>query len=975
MRVILAATVAMIVAGALGTAVLNSRPADAHPSHRVLPALAKHRPAIRPINSAKQAAVLADLRAKLDARRNNRPGTSAPPTSIARLDPQLYRLAGVPGAVGSDGIRPTANGTVEVSVTGPSAAAAARAVGGRVIASFNGTVSVALPPSKLRSLAGQPGVGRVQPAVRAMPTVISEGVQSSGAQAWVNNGNLGNGGAGVKVGIVDAGFGNLAAEESAGHLDSTKIHYTAGGSQDHCADQSGTDHGTAVAEIVYQMAPQADLYLYCVDDNVGFSQSSAQLVAAGVKIVNSSLGFTAETRGDGFGGASSTELAVRTAREAGVLWIQSAGNTAEDHWTGNLVDANRDGYVDLLNTTDAGEADVTALDPQTSGTVVLSWDQWPSTSLPITLAVAEFDGSTDQQIGDTAFVTHGSGGDPTLGIDISNDSTTSGDYHIYEVFVVVDTGTPTLRYDLSYGGDVYPSYLSDQNPSRAAGGSMLEPATSPWALAVGAASWHDNSLEPFSSRGPTIDGRIKPDLLGYDGVSSNISDVQSSDGTNTGFYGTSAAAPHVAGAAALVASQNPAMDASDIEAFLEKHVSPPTNTTGHGLLDIRPASASSVHGVVGSGYVPLVPPLRIVDTRSGLGGRTGPMVAGTELSVTLPSAVPNNASSVVLNVTGINAKGTTYLSVYPDTFSGSTNLSLSSIDNNAAVAAVVRVNSSHGFKLLNRSANTDAVVDVVGYFTVAGSSGDGYAPINPTRILDTRSTIGGHQRWMYPNETITIPVAPASGTGVVPAGASAVVINLTALTESHDGYLMTYPSTPSGTSSLDYKKAVSRSNLAVVALASNGTFKLQNRTAYTDVIVDVVGYFSSSAPGRFVTLPAPVSIVDTRTGKGGRIGAMTSNAVLTEDGAGLNQVPYHATALWTGYDAVLASASGYLTVYAAGGAAPHTSNMDYGKGRTVANAVVANLSQPSNGAGRFSTVNRVGTTTITEDLFGYFAAS
>jgi hypothetical protein len=102
------------------------------------------------------------------------------------------------------------------------------------------------------------------------------------------------------------------------------------------------------------------------------------------------------------------------------------------------------------------------------------------------------------------------------------------------------------------------------------------------------------------------------------------------------------------------------------------------------------------------------------------------------------------------------------------------------------------------------------------------------------------------------------------------------------------------------------------------------------------------------------------------------MGAMSNNAVLTEDGAGRDRVPYTATALWTGYDAVLATYSGYLTVYAAGSTVPHTSNMDYGKGRTVANAVVANLSQPVSGVGRFSTVNRAGYTTITQDLFGYF---
>ena len=57
---------------------------------------------------------------------------------------------------------------------------------------------------------------------------------------------------------------------------------------------------------------------------------------------------------------------------------------------------------------------------------------------------------------------------------------------------------------------------------------------------------------------------------------------------STGFYGTSAAAPHVAGAAALIAAAKPAMDASDLEAFLQRRAgplgNPPTNNLGHGLL-------------------------------------------------------------------------------------------------------------------------------------------------------------------------------------------------------------------------------------------------------------------------------------------------------------------------------------------------------------------------------------------------------
>jgi hypothetical protein len=277
------------------------------------------------------------------------------------------------------------------------------------------------------------------------------------------------------------------------------------------------------------------------------------------------------------------------------------------------------------------------------------------------------------------------------------------------------------------------------------------------------------------------------------------------------------------------------------------------------------------------------------------------------------------------------------------------------------------MNSAHGFKLLNRAAGTDAAVDVVGYFAAPSATGTlGYAAITPARLLDTRTSTGGHQAKLAPFEQVSVPVANTAG---VPADASAAIVNITALNETKPGYLMAYPSAPSSTSVLDYR-TYSRSNLAVVTLAG-GSFKLQNRIAYTNVIVDVVGYLNSSATGKFVTLPAPIGVVDTRNGKGGRRAAMTADSTLTEDGAGLHQVPHHAVALWTGFNA-LATGSGYLTVYAAGSAAPHTSNLDYSAGRSVANAVVANLSQPANGAGQYSTVNRIGATNLTQDVFGYF---
>lgn len=916
---------------------------------------------------------------------------------IPRLAPQLNRLAGVatPSDTGAS-VRLERDGRVQVTVTGPAAVAAAKAVGAQVLASFGDASTVALPPAKLRSLAGQPGVTRVAPAVRAAAQSTSEGVLASGAQNWADNGNVGNGGAGVKVGIVDVGFKGLQAAIDAGDFndpDGNPVPVVYQGDQNQCLDDEATAHGTAVSEIVHQMAPRATLYLYCIDDNVGFSSAASQIVAAGdIKIVNSSLVFTAETRGDGYGPLTSSERAVKTAREAGVLWIQSSGNSAQNHWSGAFVDTNFDELVDLQNA--ASQADEVALDPGGTGNVVLSWDQWPASSLPVTLAISKYN-NNNTQLGETEYLDHVPGEPPVLELQISN-TPDDPDYtggpngiRYFDMVVLIGKAAPAVRYHLYYGGEVYPSHLSGVDPVRAAAGSVLEPASSPWALAVGAAGAayrEDASLEPFSSRGPTIDGRVKPDLLGYDGVSSNIDEVESSQIDDDGnvvpgtaaFYGTSAAAPHVAGAAALVAGANPAMDASDLEAFLQRRANPqgnpPTNAAGHGLLKLGASALSGITGVPGSQYFPFAAPNRIVDTRTGLGVRAGLLTGGTALAVPVPStgvnAVPAGATAVVISLSGTGAQGGTYLSVYSKVFGGNSTLNLNAKDANATVTAVVKLNSSHGFLLRNAAASTHALITVLGYFGAPTATGGlGYVALPSKRLLDTRTPIGTPTAAkLAPNQAVTVDAAP----GGVPADATVAVVNMTALNQTAGGYLTAYPGASPAVASVDYRQ-YSRSNLVAVPLV-NRKFTVQNRYASTDAMIDIVGYFSPSASARFVILPNPTRIADTRTGNGGRHAPMTANATFTLDAGGLYGVPYNVTGLWIGLTAI-ASGNGYLSIYPRGAAAPHASNLDFTTGRVVPNAAIATLSaRTATRPPGFSTVNRFGTSNVLSDAYGYFVA-
>ena len=103
-------------------------------------------------------------------------------------------------------------------------------------------------------------------------------------------------------------------------------------------------------------------------------------------------------------------------------------------------------------------------------------------------------------------------------------------------------------------------------------------------LAVGAASWATPStIEDFSSRGPTTDGRVKPDVVGADRGNS------ASYGPS-GFFGTSQASPHVAGLVALVLEQFPSFTPTQVADYLKTNALPrgavPNNSWGYGLAQL-----------------------------------------------------------------------------------------------------------------------------------------------------------------------------------------------------------------------------------------------------------------------------------------------------------------------------------------------------------------------------------------------------
>jgi hypothetical protein len=262
-----------------------------------------------------------------------------------------------------------------------------------------------------------------------------------------------------------------------------------------------------------------------------------------------------------------------------------------------------------------------------------------------------------------------------------------------------------------------------------------------------------------------------------------------------------------------------------------------------------------------------LPPARLLDTRDGTGGQVGRVGPGGV--VTVPVVGADGAPAVggdlvVLNVTVVDPTAAGYVVAYPD---GDNRPAVSNLNFTAGQTVpnlvVARVGSDGKVALFNANGTADLVADIAGYYTHVGAgNGAGGAlfdPDGPSRILDTRdgTGTGGSTMPVGPDQTIDLAVAGQHG---VPAGANAVVLNVTATGGTGATYITAYPG---GTdrpvaSNLNVPAGATISNQVVVPVGADGTVALYNHAGSVHLIADLAGYYRTGAASPWQTAASPV---------------------------------------------------------------------------------------------------------------------
>ena len=294
-------------------------------------------------------------------------------------------------------------------------------------------------------------------------------------------------------------------------------------------------HGWACAEVVRDVAPDAELHLVRVNSVTAYENAVDWAIREGIDVISMSLSYYNQSHYDGTG--PQAELVERL-DDAGVLLVTSAGNNADQHWAGRYLDVDHDGRMD-----GDGDNGLWVYLTPGSATLYVNWDGWDrcgEVDLDAELIDERgwvLDRADDEQLPDDEGCEAYERLRATVAVE--------GWYRV-EVSARAGAAVGVSVDVLSRDGVIAPMVKNS---------SVNDPAAHPRAFAVGAVRASDyatGTVEGFSSWGPNHAGVSRPDIAGPDGLSTDTYGP-------VGFFGTSASTPAVAGMIALVMSDDPSL--------------------------------------------------------------------------------------------------------------------------------------------------------------------------------------------------------------------------------------------------------------------------------------------------------------------------------------------------------------------------------------------------------------------------------